>query len=144
MVRAHEQDASRRLGRPSGGRRPWWVAHPVPRRPGAGLDWESSGTRAVVLVRGELGAQLETFLAGRSLAGCRELELDLAGVPSIDSAGLAALAGVHRWALQRGVVVGLREVQPSVWRVVELAGLDRLFTASSEPPGTAAQELALF
>lgn len=143
MVRAHEQDASRRLGRPSAGRRPWWVAHPVPRRPAPGLDWESSGTRAVVFVRGELGAQLETFLAGRSLAGCRDLELDLAGVPSIDSAGLSALAGVHRWALQRRVGVRLRGVQPSVGRVVELAGLDRLFTAA-EPAGTPAQELALF
>jgi anti-anti-sigma factor len=88
-----------------------------------------------VFVRGELGAQLETFLAGRSLAGCRDLE--------IDSAGLSALAGVHRWALQRGVGVRLRGVQPSVGRVVELAGLDRLFTAA-EPAGTPAQELALF
>ena len=143
MVRAHEQDASRRLGRPSAGRRPWWVAHPVPRRPAPGLDWESSGTRAVVFVRGELGAQVETFLAGRPLAGCRDLELDLAGVPSIDSAGLSALAGVHRWALQRRVGVRLRGVQPSVGRVVELAGLERLFTAA-EPAGTPAQELALF
>jgi anti-anti-sigma factor len=143
MVRAHEQDASRRLGRQSGGRRPWWVAHPVPRRPGPGLDWESSGTRAVVFVRGELGAQRETFLAGRSLAGCRDLEVDLAGVPSIDSAGLSALAGVHRWALQRGVGVRLRGVQPSVGRVVELAGLDRLFTAAP-PEAAPAQDLALF
>ena len=116
----------------------------MPRRPGPGLDWESSGARAVVFVRGELGAQLETVLAGRPLAGCRELELDLAAVPSIDSTGLAALAGVHRWALQRGVRVSLRGVQPSVWRVVELAGLDRLFTAPSWPSDAPAQELALF
>jgi anti-anti-sigma factor len=115
----------------------------VPRRPGPGLDWESSGTRAVVFVRGELGAQLETFLAGRSLAGCRDLEVDLAGVPSIDSAGLSALAGVHRWDLQRGVGVRLRGVQPSVGRVVELAGLDRLFTAAP-PEAAPAQDLALF
>jgi anti-anti-sigma factor len=120
------------------------VAHPVPRRPGPGLDWESSGTRAVVLVRGEVGAQLETFLAGRILAGCRELELDLAGVPSIGSSGLSALAGVDRWALQRGVSVRLGGVQPSVWRVVELAGLDRLFTAADQPDGAPAQDLALF
>jgi anti-anti-sigma factor len=144
MVRAHEQDASRRLGRPSAGRRPWWVAHPVPRRPAPGLDWESSGTRAVVFVRGELGAQLETFLAGRPLAGCRELELDLAGVPSIGSAGLSALLGVHRWAQQRGVTLRLRGLQPSVWRVVEPAGLDQRFADSAEPSGAPAQELALF
>jgi anti-anti-sigma factor len=144
MVRAHEQDASRRLGRPSAGRRPWWVAHPAPRRPAPGLDWESSGTHAVVLVRGELGAQLETFLAGRSVAGCRELELDLSGVPSIGSAGLSALLGVHRWALQRGVTLRLSGVQPSVWRVVEPAGLAPLFTGAAEPTGAPVQELALF
>jgi anti-anti-sigma factor len=120
------------------------VAHPAPRRPGPGLDWESSGTRAVVTVRGELGAQLETFLAGRSLAGCRELELDLAGVPSIGSAGLSALVGVHRWALQRGVTLRLSGVQPSVWRIVEPAGLDPLFTGAAEPLEAPVQELALF
>jgi anti-anti-sigma factor len=120
------------------------VAHTAPRRPAPGLDWESSGTRAVVLVRGELGAQLETFLSGRSLAGCRDLELDLAGVPSIGSAGLSALLGVHRWALQRGVTLRLSEVQPSVWRVIEPAGLGPLFAGAAEPMGAPVQELALF
>lgn len=144
MVRAHEQDAARRLARPSGGRRPWWVGHPVPRRPASGLDWESSGTRAVVLVRGDLGAHLETFLAGEPLAGCRELEIDLAGVPSMGSVGLSVLLGVRRWALQRGIALRLRGVQPSVWRVVELAGLAQLFTSAVEPPPAPAQELALF
>jgi anti-anti-sigma factor len=144
MVRAHEQDASRQLGRPSGGRRPWWGAHPGSRRPAPGVDWESSGTRAVVRVRGELGAQLETFLAARPLAGCRELELDLGGVPSMGSAGLSALLGVRRWCLQRGITLRLRDAQPSVWRVVELAGLDRTFSAPAERPADPVQELALF
>ena len=119
------------------------MAHPVPRRAVPGLEWESSGTRAVVRVTGELDAQLETFLAGRPLAGCRELEIDLAGVPSIGSAGLAALLGVRRWTLQRGIAVRLRRVQPSVGRVVELAGLDQLF-GGAEPPSAPAQDLALF
>lgn len=145
MVRAHERDASRRLGRASGGRRPWWVGHPVPRRPAAGLDWESSGTRAVVTVRGEVGAQLESFLAGRPLAGCRELDIDLAGVASIGSLGLSALLGVRRWALQRGIALRLRGVQPSVWRAFEVTGLDRAFARGAEDRGPQpVQELALF
>jgi hypothetical protein len=90
------------------------VAHPVARRPASGLDWESSGTRALVRGRGELGPQLEALLA------------------------------VHRWALQRGVTLRLRGLQPSVWRVVTLAGLDQLLAPTSEPPGAPAQELALF
>ena len=148
MVRTHERDASRRVARASAGRRPWWVAHPVARRPASGLDWESSGSRAVVLVRGDLDGlsalQLESFLAGRALAGCRELEIDLAGVPSMGSIGLSALLGVRRWALQRGIAMRLRGVQPSVWRVVELAGLDQVLTGATEPPAAPTQELALF
>ena len=148
MVRAHEQDASRRLARGAASRRPWWVSHPAPRRPGSALAWESSGSRAVVLVRGDLDGltalQLEYFVAGRPLAGCRELEIDLAGVPSIGSIGLSAVLGVRRWSLQRGIVLRLRGVQPSVWRVFELAGLDRVFTAAVEPPSPPSQELALF
>jgi anti-anti-sigma factor len=148
MVRAHERDTSRRLGRASGGRRPWWVAHPVACRPASGLDWESSGSRAVVLVRGDLDGlsalQLESFLAGRLVVGCRDLEIDLAGVPSMGSIGVSTLVGVRRWALQRGIALRLRGVQPSVWRVFELAGLDQLFTAAGEPPAAPAQELALF
>jgi anti-sigma B factor antagonist len=124
------------------------VGHPVPRRPGSGLDSESSGSRAVVLVRGDLDGltalQLESFLAGRALAGCRELEIDLAGVPSIGSIGLSALLGVRRWALQRGIALRLGGVQPSVWRVFELAGLDEVFAGPAEPPAAPAQELALF
>ena len=148
MVRAHERDTSRRLGRASGGRRPWWVAHPVACRPASGLDWESSGSRAVVLVRGDLDGlsalQLESFLAGRLVVGCRDLEIDLAGVPSMGSIGVSTLVGVRRWALQRGIALRLRGVQPSVWRVFVLAGLDQLFTAAGEPPAAPAQELALF
>ena len=148
MVRAHERDASRRLTRPSAGRRPWWVGHQVSRHPVGGLAWETSGSRAVVLVRGDLDgrttAQLESLLTGRARAGCRELELDLAGVPSLGSSGLSALLAVRRWTLQRGITLRLRGVQPSVWRVVELAGLDQVFTGAAEPPGPPAQELALF
>jgi anti-anti-sigma factor len=124
------------------------VAHPVACRPASGLDWESSGSRAVVLVRGDLDGlsalQLESFLAGRLVVGCRDLEIDLAGVPSMGSIGVSTLVGVRRWALQRGIALRLRGVQPSVWRVFELAGLDQLFTAAGEPPAAPAQELALF
>jgi anti-anti-sigma factor len=144
MVRAHEQDATRQLGRPSGGRRPWWVAHAVARRPAPGVDWESSGARAVVRVTGELGASLESFLADRPLAGCRELDLDLAGVPSMGSGGLSTLLAVRRWCLQRGITLRLRDVQPSVWRVVELAGLAAVLSAAAEPGPDPVQELALF
>jgi anti-anti-sigma factor len=149
MVRAHEWDVSRRLARPHGGRRPWWVTHPVPARSSPGLEWESAGAHAVVGVTGdvdELAApQLEAFVAGRWLAGCAVLEIDLTGVRSMGSTGLSVLLGVHRWCEQRGIELRLRGTPPSVWRVFEATGLDGAF----EPVATPAvrlpeQDLALF
>ena len=88
--------------------------------------------------------RLEAVLAGRMLAGCRELDLDLSGVPSIGSGGLSTLLAVRRWALQRGIALRLRDAQPSVWRVVELAGLHQALLGPAEPTPGPAQELALF
>lgn len=149
MVRSHEWDVSRRLTRAPGNRRPWWVSDPLPERPALELDAESGGARIVVLVSGEIDAltapHLEAFVAGRSLAGCAVLELDLSGVTSIASAGLSALVGLRRRCEQRGIDLRLRGTQPSVWRVFELTGLHNVFTEGDSPalPGPT-QELALF
>src|SRR3954471_15991513 len=148
MVLSHEWDVSRRLARPPRNRRPWWVSHPVPEPPLV-LAAESAAARAVVLVSGEIDAltapHLEAFVAGRSSAGCTTLELDLAGVTSITSAGLSALLGLRRWCQQRGIDLRLRGARPSVWRVCELTGLHRVFPAGDGPAGPGpTQELALF
>jgi anti-anti-sigma factor len=149
MVRAHEWDVSRRLARAPGRRRPWWVAHPVSARSALRLEWECTGRRAVVAVSGDLDvvttAHLEAVVAEQPLTGCRALEVDLRGVPSIGSAGLSVLLGVRRWCLQRGIELRIRGAQPSVWRVFELAGLDLLFAPAAELDLSAeAQELTLF
>ena len=148
MVRAHEWDVSRRLSRPPGGRRPWWVSHPAPEPTRLRLQWEAAGGHALVVVDGDIdlvtAPQLEAFVAERPLAGCTVLELDLGGVPSIGSGGLSVLVGVRRWCLQRGIDLLLRNAQPSVWRVFEATGLDAAFTASGREPHPSAQQLALF
>ena len=148
MVRAHEWDASRRLARAPGGRRPWWVSHPAPEPAALQLRWESAGGHALVTVHGDLdlvtAPQLEAFVAERPLAGCTVLELDLGGVPSIGSLGLSVLLTVRRWCLQRGITLLLGDVQPSVWRVFEVTGLDAAFPVSVAAPRPPAQELALF
>jgi anti-anti-sigma factor len=148
MVRAHEWDVSRRLARSPGGRRPWWVAHPVPARPAVGLEWLAFGARTVVAVSGDLDGvpvpQLEAFVSGQPLAGCAVLEIDLAGVPSIGSDGLSVLLGVRRWALQRGIELRIRAAQPSVWRVFEVTGLAAVFAGAPGPVSAPAQELVLF
>ena len=149
MVRAHEWDVSRRLARAPGGRRPWWVAHPVPARPALRLEWEATGTRTVVAVSGDLDVvtpqRLEAFVAEQSLVGCRVLEVDLRGVPSIGSVGLSVLLDVRRWCLQQGVDLCVRGTQPSVWRVFETTGLDLVFAPTAdEDASSAVQELTLF
>ena len=149
MVRAHEWDVSRRLARAPGGRRPWWVAHTASGRAPLRLQWESTGSRARVAVSGDLDAltapQLESVVARQPLPGCSVLEVDLAGVPSIGSAGLSILLDVRRWCLQRGIELRIRGAQPSVWRVFELSGLDLVLAPAAEPGAfLAAQELTLF
>ncbi|MGY1986337.1 STAS domain-containing protein [Blastococcus sp. SYSU DS0669] len=148
MVRAHEWDGSRRLARPPGGRRPWWVSHPAPEPAAQRLAWESAGGRARVVVDGDVdlvtAPHLEAFVAGHPLVGCTVLELDLGGVPSIGSAGLSVLTGVRRWCQQRGIDLLLCDVQPSVWRVFEVTGLDAVFVAAGPATCPPAQDLALF
>ncbi|HEY4625162.1 MAG TPA: STAS domain-containing protein, partial [Blastococcus sp.] len=128
---------------------PWWVAHPPPSRPPSRLEWESAGAHAVVGVTGDVDdlaePELEAFVAGRWLAGCTVLEVDLSGVWSMSSVGLSVLLGVHRWCEQRGLELRLRDAPPSVWRVFEAAGLDATFApAASHDARPPAQELALF
>jgi anti-anti-sigma factor len=103
----------------------------------------------VIRISGDLdsvsGSQLEAYVAGRSLAGCSLLEIDLAGVPSIGSVGLSVLLGVRRWTLQRGIELRIRGAQPSVWRAFEVTGLDAVFASATGPVASPpAQDLSLF
>ncbi len=146
MVRAHERQGARRLGRSSAARRPWWAGHHLASRPRLRLEWDSAG---VVLLSGELdletGALLEAFVAARPLTDCTVLEVDFGGVPSLGSVGLSVLLGLRRWCLQRGVELRVRGAQPSVWRAFEVTGLDRVFAPAGGPsPCAPAQDLALF
>jgi anti-anti-sigma factor len=147
MVRAHERDGSRRLARPSAGRRPWWVAHPV--HPGFRLEWQSTGVHTVVAASGDLDRvttpHLEAIVAEQPLSGCAVLEVDLGGVPSIGSTGLSVLLDVRRWCLQRGIELRVRGAQPSVWRAFEVTGLDGVFgPATPRPARSTDGELVLF
>jgi anti-anti-sigma factor len=149
MVRAHEWDVSRRLARAPGGHRPWWVTHPAPVRHELRLHWESAGAHAVVAVSGDVddltAAQLEESVDERSPAGCAVLEVDLADVRSMGTAGLAVLQAVQRSCRQRDIEFRVRGAQPSVWRVFETAGLDRAFAPGAGAAGhSPTQELSLF
>lgn len=146
MVRAHEWETSRRLAR-ARERRPWWAADPAPPVPPVRLEWESAGPHAVVVIEGDVDsttcADLEGLVAEQPLTGCTVLELDLSAVPSLGPEGLAVLLGVRRWCLQRSIELRVRGALPSVWRTVEVAGLDRILGGPC-PKEPAPQESALF
>ncbi|MCU1616509.1 MAG: putative anti sigma factor [Frankiales bacterium] len=150
MVRAHERDGSRRLARVPASRRPWWAAHPSPAAE-LRLGWESGGAQAVLTVDGDLDAgsagQLDAFVAGLPAGGCAVLYLDLTGARSLGSAGVSTLVGMRRRCDQRSIELRVRGALPSVWRVLELAGLDEsLSRTASRParPTAPGQELSLF
>ena len=144
MVLSHEWDVSRRLPRH---RRPWWVTHPVPEGPVLQLEAEPGAARVVVLVSGEIDAltapHLEAFVAGRSLAGCGVLELDLAGVTSIASAGLSALLGLRRTIARGYVLLGANPLARHVALRLAEAGEPVELIDQDSDDSRAAQEAGL-
>ncbi|MCR6483184.1 STAS domain-containing protein [Amycolatopsis sp. OK19-0408] len=98
------------------------------------ISHRRAGTAHVVTVAGEIDAgtarELRRELAPETVtASAPELVVvDLSEVGFIDSAGLTALAGLHRNSLERGVrltvVAGTRPVK----RAFAITGLDELIT----------------
>ena len=90
------------------------------------------GTSALAELRGELDAGTAQQLREEMLAlvsdGVRTLVLDMAGLALIDSTGLGVLVGVLKRVLQHGGELQLRAPRRSTRKVLEITGLDRIFT----------------
>jgi len=93
------------------------------------------GGRLRVRVSGEVDRdnadRLRTAVQGvvrRAVPGT-QVTLDLARMPMLDAAGIAALLAVHQVARARGVRVKAVGLQPFVRRIAETAGLRELLTA---------------
>lgn len=90
----------------------------------------SDSTR--LFVRGDVDiAVVEGLLAEaeRSMHANRpRLEVDLEGVTFIDSSGLGALVQIQRNASARGISVVLTRPTAATRRLLELSGLDHVFT----------------
>jgi len=56
--------------------------------------------------------------------------LDVAGLTSVDAAGLGVLVGAHRRALRAGRTLVLRDVPPPLARVLLITRLDRVLRTS--------------
>jgi anti-anti-sigma factor len=60
------------------------------------------------------------------------LEVDLAGVTFIDSSGLGALVQIRNLAAERDLRVSLARVPRSVQRIIDLTGLDSIFSGDPD------------
>jgi len=63
--------------------------------------------------------------------GATRLRIDLADVGFIDSAGLGVLIGVLKRIREVGGEIELAHVQPAPRKVIEITGLDELFTLTN-------------
>lgn len=91
------------------------------------------GEDVVVTVRGEVDVvtapQLRSFLFD-AVAGARHLVLDLSDLEFIDAAGLSVLVATQRRLARRGSKVVLRSPPAITRRVLQVTGLERLFSLS--------------
>jgi RNA polymerase sigma-B factor len=75
---------------------------------------------------GRMRRALQRVVDRASTAG--RVEVDLASVPLVDAAGVAALVAVHEAAEARGVVLTLAGAQPFVGRILAVTGLGPLLS----------------
>jgi anti-sigma B factor antagonist len=88
-----------------------------------------------VAVGGEVDVSVadELRLAGeQALAApdCAGLVIELGAVTFLDSTGLGALVALRNAALDSDVLFELRDVPDSVSRILELTGMDSVFTVA--------------
>ena len=87
----------------------------------------STDTAVRVVTTGEVDStsapQLHAELDAQLDAGVRELIVDLDGVTFLDSAGLCALAAIHRRATAQGVVLRVLASHRAVIRPLQITGL---------------------
>ena len=65
-------------------------------------------------------------LAAAVRAGAGELVLDLSGLEAVDATGLGVIVGAHRHAGREGRVLVLRDVGPTLARLLSVSRLDRV------------------
>lgn len=106
------------------------------------LDTRREGSRAVLVVRGELDIATAPLVRSALGAVCARfplrVEIDLSGVTFMDSCGLAVLDDARR-STPAGRVLALRDPSPSARRILALTGLDAAFEVTTTPGRPAAR-----
>ncbi len=91
----------------------------------------------VVALRGRLdvsaAADVRLVLGEQVGTGAGDLVLDLSGLVALDAPGLGVLVGAHRRAQRAGRVLVLRDVTPTVGRLLLLTRLDKVLRTTRSP-----------
>jgi anti-sigma B factor antagonist len=97
---------------------------------------ERSAAGATIALVGELdlftASRLHDYLCTLFDEGVRSLTLDLSRLEFIDSTGLAELVLALKRHRQSGGDLVLRDPRPSTSKVLEISGLDRVFTVARQ------------
>ena len=94
------------------------------------IEIENRGNLCHIAIRGEMlinqaAAMKEPLLQG--IASAEKIEVNLAEVDELDSAGLQLLALIKRESLQQGRELAFTHHSPAVTEVIELCDLARTF-----------------
>jgi len=108
------------------------VADGVAEVPGLDFEVEGSGEHRRVFLRGELDVvtapPLRQSLIGLIDDGVRAIDIDMTDLSLIDSTGLGVLVGVLKRTLKHGGSLRLCSPQRGTRKVLDITGLDRVFT----------------
>lgn len=108
------------------------------------VSCKSQGNHTVMSVRGEidlytaprLHGELVTVLAGTEPV---HLVVDMSGVEFCDSTGMNVLLAAHRRAREHGGDLELACPQPAVRKILQVTGLETVFTVLDDPATVAGQ-----
>lgn len=97
------------------------------------VDVHQGESAVRLVVRGDLdyGSADRLRLAAADVVGAMALELDLSGVPYMDSTGIAALLGIHSARERAGGALHVVAASPQVERLLRITGIDRVLRAEA-------------
>ena len=100
-----------------------------------GLDVKERNGWAVLSVQGEVDVytapQFREQLIQLVDQGQRSILVDLEGVEFLDSTGLGVLVGALKHARTSGGDIAIEGAKTHVWKVFQITGLDKVFTAQA-------------
>lgn len=98
----------------------------------------SQGGHAVVTATGELdlytAPRLQTALAALLRGQARRVVVDLSGVEFCDSTGMNVLLTAMKRLKEQGGALELAAPRPAVQRILQVTGLDTVFTVTKAAP----------